>query len=200
MLLGNGVLGVPGLEAGPEVLSHNSPDGVDGAVSAVVAGPAAGELGVTGVPGLALPVVVGTVVDGVVVDALGLVVDGGADDTLGDVVVAGAGEVVGVGVGVGVGVVESAGSGDSGVVEPSTTTGGAGSVAGASGWDVQELAGALGTANSVVGGEAGATVALASRFSTLVLSWLTSSSRPCRRPPSLTDCRLLLTSASCVCA
>ena len=193
MLFGNGVLGLPGPEAGPEVLSHNSPDGVDGAVEA---GPAAGELGGTGVPGLALPVVVGMVVDGVVVDALGLVVDGGADDTLGAVVVAGAGEVVGVGVGV----VESAGSDDSGVVEPSTATGGAGSVAGASGWDVHDLAGAVGTANSVVGGEAGRTVALASRFSTLVLSWLTSSSRPCRRPPSLTDCRLLLTSASCECA
>lgn len=165
---GNGVLGV----AGPEVLSHSCPDGVDGAGEAA---PAAGEFGVTDVPGLGLLVVVGVAVpslvagdgdvDGVVVDALGFVVVGVVDG-LGAVVVAGSGVVVGVSVGV----VESTGSVGSGDVDPSTATGGDASVAGASGCGVHEFAGASGTANLVEGGEAGRAVALGSRFSTLVLS------------------------------
>ncbi|OBK19913.1 hypothetical protein A5636_17165 [Mycobacterium asiaticum] len=62
---------------------------------------------------------------------------------------------------------------------------------------VHEFVGPSG-ADWVLGGDAGRTVALGSRFSTLVFSWVTSSSSPCRRLPSLTPCRVLLTSASCV--
>ena len=121
-------------------------------------------------------------VDGEVDEALGLVFVVAEGNGLGVVVATSGGFVVGVGFADTDGVVGRVASG-----------------AGARG-GVQEFPGrplgAPGTISSGLAAEAGRGFALGSRLSTLVLSWVTSSSRPWRRFPSLTPCRVLLTSAS----
>lgn len=69
---------------------------------------------------------------------------------------------------------------------------------GASGGVNELTGGAFGALGGTPAGSGWVPEAFGSCLSTLVLSWFTSSSRPCRRLPSLTACRALLTSFSWV--